>query len=229
MPTHLYCLLPRDSSAVPPAGVRVVDTRAARAWVGDAREARLSRDARDAARAALEHDRVIGAALAQDVTPVPSSLADPYEDDAAMVADVDAHAQAIELAFPAIAGMVEMTTIIALLDAAPPADAPGRGTAYLEQLRSAPARAGAIADRIADALGRFCPDSRRRADGGKVALSHMIPRSAIDFWRTTAVALRGDGYRLVLDGPRAPYSFAVFSPRRGLITDMWLGGTILAT
>lgn len=229
MPTHLYCLLPRGSSALPPAGVRVVDTGVASAWVADASEARLSRDAREAVRATLEHDRVIGAALTQGVTPLPASLADAYDDDAAMVVDLAAHAQQIEMVFPAIANMVEMTTIIALQDSALPANAPGRGTAYLEQLRSAPARTAAIADRIAEALGRFCPDSRRRADADKVALSHMIPRTAIDFWRTTALALSGDGYRLVLDGPRAPYSFALFSPRRGLITDMWLGGTILAT
>jgi hypothetical protein len=213
---------------VPPAGVRPVEARVALAWAGDATEARLSRDARDAARATLEHDRVIGAALAQEVTPLPASLADPYEDDAAMVADLDAHAQEIELVFPAIAGMVEMTTIIALDDTAPSASAPGRGTAYLEQLRSAPARAAAIADRVAESLNRFCPDFRRRAEGNKVALSHMIPRTAIDFWRTQALQLKGEGYRLVLDGPRAPYSFALYSPRRGLITNMWLGGTILA-
>ena len=229
MPTHLYCLLPRGSSAAPPAGIRVVDAKVALAWAGDANSPRLSRDARDAARATVEHDRVIGSALAQGLTPLPASLADPYDDDASMVADIDSHSQVMEPAFAAIAGMVEMTTIVAMQDATPGADTPGRGKAYLEQLRSMPARVGAIADRIAAALKHMSTDMRRRDDAGKVALSHLVPRHAIDLYRTAALAQAGDGYRLVVDGPRAPYSFVLFSPRRGLDTDVWLGGTILAT
>src|SRR3954465_8566621 len=102
MPTHLYCLLPRGSSAIPPAGVRVLDTPAALAWVGDAAQPRLSRDARDAVRETLAHDRVVGSALDQGVTPMPASLTDPYEDDAALQVDAAAHARAIERAFPSI-------------------------------------------------------------------------------------------------------------------------------
>src|SRR5262245_5933993 len=99
MPTHLYCLLPPGSSAIPPVGVRVVQTGRALAWVGDANESRLSRDAREIVRATVEHDRMIGHALGQGITPLPASLADPYDDDAAMRADVDAHSPEIEKAF----------------------------------------------------------------------------------------------------------------------------------
>lgn len=228
MPTHLYCLLTRGSSAAPPADVRVVDTPTALAWVSDVAEPRLSRDARDAARATIAHDRVIGSALQQGVTPMPASLADPYGDDADLRADVAAHASGIQLAFPAIAGMIEMTTIIAVLDTPPAADAPARGTAYLEQIRSAPARAAAVADRMSAAMNERFADSRRRGEGARVSLSHMMPRSAIDLYRTIALGFAGDGYRIVVDGPRAPYSFALFSPRKGVQTRMWLGGTILA-
>ena len=229
MPTHLYCLLPRGSSAIPPEGVRVVDSRAALAWVGDTHASRVSRDAREAVRATIAHDRVVGAALGQDVTPMPASLADPYDDDATMLDDLTAHAGEIARAFPAILGMVEMTTIIALNDTPPAADAPGRGTAYLEQVRSAPARAAAIADRVAEALGKRIADTRRRDDGARVALSHLVPKSAETMYRELVAGLGGQGYRLVVDGPRAPYSFALYSPRRGLVTELWLGGTILAT
>jgi hypothetical protein len=223
MPTHLYCLLPPGSSAVPPAGIRVVDAPLARAWVADATQPRLSRDARDAARATVEHDRVIGSALAQDVTPMPASLADPYDDDVALLADVAAHGDIFRAAFMAIAGMVEMTAIISLQDAPPPPDAAGRGKTYLEQIRSAPDRAAMIADRIAASLSELFVDSRRRGEGGTVALSHLMPRSAIDLYRTLSLSHAGEGYRLVVDGPRAPYSFALYSPRRGLVTEMWLG------
>ena len=228
MPTHLYCLLPRGSSASPPADARVVETPAALAWVGDVAEARLSRDARDAARATIAHDRVIGSALQQGVTPLPAALADPYDDDAALRIDVAAHASGIGLAFPAIAGMIEMTTIIAMHDSPAPADSPGRGTAYLEQIRSAPARAAAVADRVSASLNERFADSRRRDHGPRVALSHLMPRTAIDLYRTLALGFAGDGYRIVIDGPRAPYSFALFSPHKGVQTEMWLGGTILA-
>ena len=228
MPTHLYCLLPRGSSAVAPPDVRVVETPTALAWVGDVADAWLSRDARDAARATIAHDRIIGSALQQGVTPMPASLTDPYEDDAALRADIAGHVAGIERAFPAIAGMIEMTTIVAVHDAPPAADSPGRGKAYLEQIRSAPARAAAVADRLSVSLNARFPDSRRRDDGARVALSHLMPRAAIDLYRTMALGVAGDGYRIVIDGPRAPYSFALFSPRHGVQTRMWLGGTILA-
>jgi hypothetical protein len=212
---------------MPPAGIRVVDSPRARAWVADATQSRLSRDARDAARATIEHDRIIGSALTQDVTPMPASLADPYDDDAALLADIAAHADAFEPAFMAIAGMIEMTTIISLQDVAPPANAPGRGKAYLDQIRSAPERARVVADRIAQALSERFADSHRREDGGTVALSHLMPRAAIDVYRTLSLSHAGSGYRLVVDGPRAPYSFALYSPRRGLVAHMWLGKTVV--
>jgi hypothetical protein len=228
MPTHLYCLLPAGSSAAPPAPVRAVVVRSVVAWVGEAESPRLSRDARDAARAAVDHDRVIGAALTQGMTPVPAALADPYQDDAEMAADVDSHAKDIEALFPAFAGMVEMTTIMAVHDDAPTKETPNRGRAYLEQLRSLPARAADVAARVERGMSQF-PHLRRRAEGGRVALSHLVPFAAAQDYRAVALGLAADGYRMVVDGPRAPYSFGVFAPRRGVMTEMSLGGTILAT
>ena len=225
MPTHLYCLLPRGSSVLPAPPVRSLDAGAAVAWVADTTEPLVSRDARIAARATIDHDRVVSSALAQGATPIPAALADPYPDDPAAIADVKSHTEDISLAFPAIAGMVEMTTIIALHDELPPGDAPGRGRAYIEQLRSAPARAAAIGDRIEKEMSVRFADSARRADGSRVAISHLVPAAAVGYYREAARASEGDGYRLVVDGPRAPYSFAMFAPRRGLVSPMWLGTT----
>ena len=217
MPTHLYCLLPRGSSVTVADGARVIDAKIGLAWVSDTESPRLSREARDAARATLEHDRVIGVALAQGVTPIPAALADPYDDDEAVLADLSRNADGIERAFTAVAGMVEMTTIIALQDTAPSADVAGRGTAYLEQLRSAAERVGVIGDRIAEALREPFGQARRRGDRGTLALSHLVPRDSVDRYRTLTLALAGAGHRIVVDGPRAPYSFALFSPQRGTI------------
>lgn len=228
MPTHLYCLLPRGSSALPAPPVRSLDAGAAIAWVVDTTEPLVSRDARMAARATIDHDRVVSSALAQGVTPIPAALADPYPDDPAAVADLKSHTEDISLAFPAIAGMVEMTTIIALHDELPPGESPGRGRAYIEQLRTAPSRAAAIGDRIEKEMFVGFVRGARRADGSRLAISHLVPATAVGYYREAARASEGDGYRIVVDGPRAPYSFAMFAPRRGLITSMWLGsGTVV--
>ena len=221
MPTHLYCLLPAGSNLVVPAApsVRALEAGGVLAWVADAESDKLSRDVRDATRATLEHDRVVGAALVQSVTPVPALLADPYEDDVTASADIASNSAEIEAALDRVHGMVEMTVIIAVSDSPPPPDAPGRGRAYLEQLRSTPDRAATIADRVAAELRGIAGESRRRVEGGRVGLSHLILRTRVDDYRRLAQSQVGSGYRIVIDGPRAPYSFARFSPRHGIVSD----------
>jgi hypothetical protein len=189
------------------------------AWVEDADAPKLSRDARDAARATIEHDRVVSAALIQGVTPVPALLADPYDDDDAASADIAAHAGDINAALDRIHGMVEMTVVIGMSDSPPAPDVAGRGRAYLEQLRSLPDRAAAIADRLSAGLHEIGGAPRRRAEGGRVGLSHLILRTRVEDYRRQAQSHIGPGYRIVIDGPRAPYSFARFSPRQGVVSD----------
>jgi hypothetical protein len=217
MPTHLYCLLPAASELAPPPGVRVLAAPGLVAWVADTPELRLPRDARDAARATLGHDRVVGAALAQGTTPVPASLADAFPDDDAVAADLARHVGAIQAAMTEVQGRVEMTTIVAMNDSTPIDGVEGRGRAYLEQLRDQPSRASAVADRIAHAMRGLAGPERRRLNGGRAALSHLIVKADIDRYRQAALGQAGEGYRIVIDGPRAPYSFASFSPRRGMI------------
>lgn len=217
MPTHLYCLLPAASELALPPAVRLLAARGIVAWVGDTPDVRLSRDARDAARATIEHDRVVSAALAQGVTPVPASLADAFAGDADAIADLAVHHTAIMDALALVHERVEMTTLIAMDDGTPAPGAEGRGRAYLEQLRSQPTRAAGVADRIADALRALAGPERRRLSGGRAALSHLIVRGDIDRYRQEALRHAGEGYRIVIDGPRAPYSFALYSPRHGMI------------
>ena len=221
MPTHLFCLLPARSNLVAPATpqVRVLTVSGVAARVADAKAPRLSRDARDAARATLEHDRIVGAALMQGVTPVPALLADPYDDDASASWDIASNDASIEAALARVHNMVEMTVIIGVSDTPPSPATAGSGRRYLEQLRSLPARAAAIADRVADALRDAAGEPRRRGEGGRVGLSHLILRTRIDDYRRLAQSQTGAGYRIVIDGPRAPYSFARFSPRHGILPD----------
>jgi hypothetical protein len=220
MPTHLYCLLPPGSSAAPPDSppIRVITVDGIVAWVGDADAPRLSRDVRQATRATIEHDRVISAALAHGVSPVPAALADPYASDADAAADVTAHRSEILKALAAIRDRVEMTVVIGLTDAPPAEQSAGRGRAYLEQLRTLPSRAAAIADRVSAVLEPIAGEGRRRGEGGRAAVSHLVSRDAISRYRQAALTASGEGYRLVIDGPRAPYSFASFSPGNGIVT-----------
>jgi len=219
MPTHLYCLVPARSELTLPPSIRLLSLGDIGAWASTTDRPSLSRDAREIAKATIEHDRVIGVALRQGTTPVPVSLADPYADDASASQDIAAHAESIARALEQMRGLVEMTTIIALTDMAPGAETAGRGRAYLEQLRSQPARAAIIADRVATVFQSVSQRVRQRTENARVSLSHLVSRDSIDEYRARAVSQTGEGYRLVVDGPRAPYSFACFSPQRGIISD----------
>lgn len=217
MPTHLYCLVPAASELAAPPAIRVIAAGTVAAWVGDARAPRLSREAKDAAQATIEHDRVVGLALAQGITPVPASLTDPYADDDAAAADVAAHAAKVESALERVRDRVEMTVIVAMGEAPIPPSMPARGRAYLEGLRSHAAQASTIAALIDDALARIVVATAQRAEGNRVALSHLVAREHVDSYREFCRGVEGQGYRIVMDGPRAPYSFARFSPGHGIL------------
>lgn len=229
MPTHLYCLLASAGVSMP-EGVDAHTVAGLVAWTRETGERQIPRDPRGAAKATLEHDGVVGAALLAGVTPVPASLADPYESLAACLGDVERHAAGIGQALELIRGRGEMTTIAAI-DAAPPApDTAGRGRAYLEQLRSLPMRADRLARQIDDALRSFAHATARRVDGGRAAVSHLVDISRGGEYRRAALDIRLDAARITVDGPRAPYSFAAFSPGKGIVSRQDdPGGTILAS
>jgi hypothetical protein len=67
------------------------------------------------------------------------------------------------------------------------------------------------------------PEARRRALGRVAAsVAHLVPRDAVDAYRAAVALLPHEpGFRLVVTGPRAPYSFCDAGADRV--------GTILAT
>lgn len=221
MPTHLYCLLPSGSDVSPPSAappIRILEIGEVVAWVGDSSGDRLPRDTNRAAVEAVEHDRVIGHALASGVTPVPASLADPYASDANARTDIERRITEIRSSLAMIAGNLEMATIIAVgtvpVISSGSSAGSGRGRAYLEHLRDLPARATAIADSVERRVEKIALASSRRAEGGRVGLSHLVNRNQVDAYRTAALGVMAEGHRILVDGPRAPYSFAAFSPQR---------------
>src|SRR5512140_1546464 len=173
MPTHLYCLLAAESDSAPPGdvpGVRALVVGPVVAWVSTTPKAVLTRDARHAAHEVMEHDRVIGRALARGVTPVPATLADPYESDAAVTDDVGRRSAEIMELVHRVEGMVEMAVVLAPRpEAREPASVPasGAGRAYLERLRDQSAILVAAADDIDRRLGSIVVATARRSEGDR--------------------------------------------------------------
>jgi hypothetical protein len=218
MPTHLYCLLPAGNDSAPPVdepAVRALATGGIVAWVGDTVDDRLPRDRTKATREAVEHDRIVGLALARGTTPIPASLGDPYPTDEAVLSDISGRMSEIRELLATVDGAVEMAVILSVSTRphagreVPDAAHPGR--AYLEQLRDLPAVAAAAADAVDARLGESAIARTRRTDGARVGLSHLIKRDQVDAYRKAALSCLSDRYRMLVDGPRAPYSFAAFS------------------
>jgi len=223
MPTHLYCLLPAASDSAAPAvgegaAVRALHVGGVVAWVASTTENRLVREGRRAAGEAVRHDRVIAQALARNVTPVPGTLADPYPDDAALVADITSRTAEIVESFSRVAGAIEMAVILAPRQGGseePPDVSGGPGRRYLERQRDLPARLTAAADDIDQRVGTLALATSRRTDKDRVGLSHLVRRGDVERYRSVTLSAASDRYRLLVDGPRAPYSFAAFSPNPG--------------
>jgi hypothetical protein len=219
MPTHLYCLLAAGSDSAPPPDlpeVRALVVGTIVAWVSTTPDDKLSRQARRAAQLVVEHDRVIGRALDRGVAPVPATLADPYPTDDAVVDDVSRRSSEIMESIRRTDGAVEMAIILSSRPDEEPTEGPearGPGRAYLERLRDQPARLTAAADEIDRRLATLVLASSRRPELSSLGLSHLVRRNDIDAYRNLALGAAAASYRMVVDGPRAPYSFVAFSPR----------------
>lgn len=247
MPTHLYCLIPaadcsRDSAL--PTGVDGATVRTLGgpfvAWVSTTSRAALPSD-----RAAIEqivrvHDRVIAAALATARTVIPAPVTSPYANDAACTAEIAERAPTIRALAAQAEGRVEMALLLTSSSAPtepkalPPGAGPGRR--YLEGARDrgpleADERATQdSANAVRTAVGGFVLGESRRDPGSGVpraiapahwvAISHLIDREAVAAYRAAAAATTLLAtVRLVIDGPRAPYSFATFCPTGTILAD----------
>jgi hypothetical protein len=232
VPTYLYCLVPAADAAEPapliPRGigggaVRVLSAGALEAWVSTVAE-RVPQATVEAIRA---HDAVVSAALATGRTPLPARFGQSWPSDAACLASVTERAAELEPLVRRVAGLVEMT-VCAWVQGLPPASrvppsssdqtAPGR--AYLGQLRARAEREQhlraaleALRTRVNRALGSLSRGEAAEIRGSGEALalsvSYLVePGEAIHFRHAVDSVARETGARLVVAGPRAPYSFA---------------------
>jgi hypothetical protein len=176
------------------------------------------------------HDAVVDAALATGNTPVPVRFGQRFDDDDACLAALERRSESVSTLLSMVAGCVEMTLLVApstrrmLHDLEPvtPVSLPdaqrGPGRMYLDSLRGREDstlqvrdRAISFARHVSEAVASFVqrttehqPVTRRPM----LTVSHLISREFIEPYRVAAESIPTDGeLRLLVIGPRAPYSF----------------------
>jgi hypothetical protein len=233
MPTYLYCLASVASATESPpvaapgiggAAVRVLAAGGLEAWVSTI--ATSSPPATVAA--ALEHDAVVSAALATGRTPLPARFGQSWPSDAACVASVTQRAAELEPLVRRVAGLVEMTVCAGLPVVSPATeqaladpDEAAPGSAYLRRLRAhadrdrhARAALEALRGRASRALAPLSrgevAEIRRNGEWLALSISYLVERGGeAQFRRAVDELAREAATRLVIAGPRAPYSFAL--------------------
>jgi hypothetical protein len=231
MATYLYCLVPAAEEGAPapslPTGiggspVRVLAAGMVEAWVSTVDD----RMPEPTVAAVREHDAVVSAALATGRTPLPARFGQTWPSDSHCVASVAQRDAELAPMLRRVAGLVEMTVCTLLPGLPPAARGPwtrgrtGPGSAYLRQLQARADRERhlrtaleALRARLSRALGPVSRGEAAEMRGSEEALalsvSYLVERgNETEFRRAVDEVAREAAARLVVAGPRAPYSFA---------------------
>jgi hypothetical protein len=203
----------------------VAHDSALEAWVATVNTPVLQLHGQALATQALLHDEVVSAALANGQTPLPARFGVNFPDDASCIAMLSNRATQIRAALRRLAGTVEMAVLIvpAHASALPGAetaplkrDEHSAGRRYLEKIRER----ARLSETLRSAVEELCRDiqkavrdvacdeSRGRASTGVVSIAHLVRRENVTLYRDSlrTVPVRDD-LRMVVAGPRAPYSF----------------------
>lgn len=235
MPTYLYCVLapPRTDAAphlrgISEAPVRAVVTlRGLEAWVSTIDEGAVRTSGRALAEQALLHNEVVDAALATGRTPLPARFGSQFADDAMCIVHLEQHHPVLSAALTRVADAVEMSVLLVPVERArasprnsPRRDEPAAGRRYLEAVRQRTrdeeqrrAVAASMAGRITSTVASIVrSESRDAGTAGILSVAHLVGRGEVDRYRREVTAVVPEaGYRIVVSGPRAPYSFAAES------------------
>jgi hypothetical protein len=238
MATYLYCVLGPAKTDAFPSGLRgiagapvrsvIAPTRSGiEAWVATIEDSILRSTGRELAEQALLHNAVVDAALATGRTPLPARFGSRFRDDAACASHLEEHRAKLEAALTRVSGAVEMAVLLVptaesgetLVDR-PQRGEPDAGRRYLEAIRErtqSVERLQEAADRLARRLGstvaRMVRGEARRSDSSSiVSVAHLVDRADLDRYRRAVAGLTTDNdFKIVVAGPRAPYSFAAES------------------
>jgi hypothetical protein len=235
MVTYLYCVL--IPSTDPPPGltglggtpVRVLRPPLDRddgleAWVGTVDESAFRVSGRALGAQALVHDEVVAAALATGRTPLPARFGSHFSDDEACLTILGDRATQLRGTLARGVGTVEMSLLLvprrqeagASTMTLPHRHEPSAGRRYLEILRERERRAESmqgtietVIEEIRHAVHAIArEESRGRAATGVESIAHLVDREEISRYRDAVHAVpMQDGIRLIVAGPRAPYSF----------------------
>lgn len=235
MATYLYCVLTQTGEAPPSlAGVggapvralplHATDADGLEAWVATLDEAAF-RVSGGALRAqAMLHNDVVSAALASGRTPLPARFGSHFDNDASCSKTLAGRAAELRAALARVTGTVEMAVLVVSSPslAAKRAALPDRselfvGRRYLEYVRES----ARVADAVQAAMEQVVTeiraataamvreDSRGGPVSGMIKLAHLVRSEDLARYRE---AIRGvparDALRIIVAGPRAPYSFA---------------------
>jgi hypothetical protein len=237
MATYLYCVLtpPKpDALAARLTGIGDVPVRSLvcpdgagiEGWVSTIDNAALRVRGDALASQVLQHNAVVDAALATGRTPAPARFGSRFEDDATCVADLERHRSILTRILDRVAGAVEMSVLLVpngdiagapSPHSMPDRNAPAAGRRYLELLRERQRQtdqrrqtAEVEANRIGSSVQNLVRgESRSWSAAGGMSVAHLVARENVEAYRRTLGSIQaGPGYRHVLAGPRAPYSFA---------------------
>jgi gas vesicle protein GvpL/GvpF len=239
MATYLYCVLapprtdafPSELRGIAGAPVRAVVARArdgVEAWIATIDDSLLRATGRLLAEQALTHNSIVDAALATGRTPLPARFGSRFTDDAACISHLEQHHAELSAALTRVAGAVEMSLL--LVPPNPGGESPtlpvrrsepAAGRRYLEAVRErarSEERRRAVVDGMADHLTRAVAplvrgEARHRGPSGVVAIAHLVGRDELEGYRRAVAGVSPErGLRIIVAGPRAPYSFAEKTP-----------------
>jgi gas vesicle protein GvpL/GvpF len=236
MPTYLYCVLtppiaealPADLRGIGDAPVRTLtigdDAASLEAWVATIDDSLLRATGGELAAQALMHNEVVNAALGTGRTPAPARYGSRFADDAQCLFELQRRASELLEVLARIAGAVEMSVLLVPLEVQSPtpllrprATEAAAGTRYLESVRSRAhsweerrAIAEGEAARVSHAVGAFVRgEVRSFGSAGVLSVAHLVSGVEVGKYRAAlADVVPERSFRLVVSGPRAPYSFA---------------------
>jgi len=238
MATYLYCVLVPAKTEAFPSGLRGIAGAPVRsviaparsgieAWVATIEDSALRSTGRELAEQALLHNEVVEAALATGRTPLPARFGSRFRDDAACTSHLEERHAELEAALMRISGAIEMAVLLVpnAERGETVADRPQRGEAdagrrYLEAIRDrtrSEERVRGAADRLAGRLNSAVAsmvrgEARRSDSSGVMSVAHLVDRANLDRYRRAVAGLTTENdFKIVVAGPRAPYSFAAES------------------
>ena len=230
--TYLYCVLtPADRppslnglGGAPVRALRLADDTL-EAWVATVERTTLRVSGRELAALALAHNEVVSAALGSGRTPLPARFGSLFSDDASCVRTLDARAPQLRAALTRVAGTIEMSVVLASPNLRvgersallPARNESSAGRRYLELVRErtrhaeqAQAATEAVVDQLRLAVHAVVlEEARGRATQGITSIAHLLRREDESRYRDAVQCLETpNDVRVVVAGPRAPYSFA---------------------